>query len=1134
MSMLYFTAIYNTKEKAYAIMKETEKNFEKFNNYLNSAIASQEKRKVSSKWKPADMGKKVQLSPIINCLEIKQRLEFEWKDSWYEVSVLNGDVPKSSEKLTFVRTEKFVKPEEYQLVTSDTGTVFINLNFIPFEDETIIWGEKTFIKLRKFTLDKNKLSISQQRSSSVIQLDSISEDKENCIYSASFSGSIDPEIPLIVNGFIVKNWKLISTDKNSTFYVDEKPLDIIKREGSLFYTRMPVRENSVLTCGGISINFQLKKLSLPQKVKHKENILDVLVEDGQVKLYGETKDMKTGDKVTDYNNALMEFAVSIESEKVDPYTVWIELMDDEEYPDDGSIFQNSSIDYFFSEDVSELEGNPENPSEKQKKFCIDPHRNKEERLLKLRRRDNQPLSYEYLPKILYISINTHQLKMQKDAIKSIKERPLVEHKYLLALTEKKDDNNPWQRFEPDKPEQWYVLKDKNRDGTESQRNFVRKAIATPDFVLLEGPPGSGKTTAILELIIQLAKMEKRILLSASTHVAIDNVLEKLQEIDCMNFMFPLRIGREDVIADSIKKYSIDNVANESSEYRRIIVDAANLVCGTTIGILQHPNFKDHSKDEPIVPEFDYLIIDESSKTTFQEFLVPALHAKKWILVGDVKQLSPYTETDHLVACLENYSKKMKFPVFGENLQKACLIIWKYLCSPKEKDLFDSKYCIVEKDEVIDTIKKEIKARYDAKSKGITSELLEKVAFLEKVDKNNDCYKGILNIVTLQDCVEGKPTSWLLPGFNVLFAKESELKKFKKYIPSNMHVLFRTDWELESQQFKMAAYYGRVGNRNNSEKNSNSCDDVIKKNNEFFREKRWASEVIWRTIRLHELRESQKNIDWILKDIDNLLPELDKDNVLQIYEEVKDIALPSILESLKKGVGKKNEKDNPTVLNSGFKSDDLNLRYECLDFQHRMHPEISAFPREQFYSKEGALKDAASIDREWSYSRYPSRSIWIDVNGKTYRGSNDEEATTLIKEVEAFVEWAKYNPKADGKPWTVACLTFYKGQERKIKDRLRKFPNCSRRNSQFEKEGVTVLLYTIDKFQGREADITIISMVQTKKDGFLDSPNRLNVAITRARYQQVIIGKKPYFLKSNSKDLKALAQATASLNEEGKK
>jgi superfamily I DNA and/or RNA helicase len=50
------------------------------------------------------------------------------------------------------------------------------------------------------------------------------------------------------------------------------------------------------------------------------------------------------------------------------------------------------------------------------------------------------------------------------------------------------------------------------------------------------------------------------------------------------------------------------------------------------------------------------------------------------------------------------------------------------------------------------------------------------------------------------------------------------------------------------------------------------------------------------------------------------------------------------------------------------------------------------------------------------------------------------------------------------------------------------------------------------------------MMNTKKDGFLDSPNRLNVAITRARYQLVIVGYADYYAnRSRSDDLKALTK-----------
>ena len=70
------------------------------------------------------------------------------------------------------------------------------------------------------------------------------------------------------------------------------------------------------------------------------------------------------------------------------------------------------------------------------------------------------------------------------------------------------------------------------------------------------------------------------------------------------------------------------------------LESANLVCGTTIGVLQSRFIRESNESKPA---FDYLILDEASKTTFQEFLVPALHAARWILSGDVRQLAPYAD-----------------------------------------------------------------------------------------------------------------------------------------------------------------------------------------------------------------------------------------------------------------------------------------------------------------------------------------------------------------------------------------------------------------------------------------------------------------------------------------------------------
>ena len=194
----------------------------------------------------------------------------------------------------------------------------------------------------------------------------------------------------------------------------------------------------------------------------------------------------------------------------------------------------------------------------------------------------------------------------------------------------------------------------------------------------------------------------------------------------------------------------------------------------------------------------------------------------------------------------------------------------------------------------------------------------------------------------------------------------------------------------------------------------------------------------------------------------------------------------------------------------------------------MHPELSYFPRSRFYyarpDQAEALCDNPKMNRDWAYQRYPHRNYWIEVEGKTYRGINEREAEVVMGELDKFVEYAQGNSPSDNpqRRWEVACLTFYRGQERKLRELL-----CRKTNSQhsthFEYKGVGITLCTVDRFQGQEADIVFLSMVQTQRVGFMDSPNRLNVALTRARYQNVIIGNQKYFLRQKvSEDLQQLA------------
>jgi hypothetical protein len=340
--------------------------------------------------------------------------------------------------------------------------------------------------------------------------------------------------------------------------------------------------------------------------------------------------------------------------------------------DDDNNDEKSISEYFFEDDVRSIyQGKDSRIS-----FDITKKKN-EDKILILRQDWKNPKELRENERIK-IKVDTANLKKQQSAVQLLNNTPIKAQKKLLKLFERQN-TNLWKQFKKENIDDWYILNNEEYDGTLDQREFVKTAIATDDFALLEGPPGSGKTTTILELILQLIKRGKKILLSASTHVAIDNVLERIALFDKDELVEPLRIGRSDSVGEAIQHLQIDeklkaykNNGINDALANKLILDSANLVCGTTMGINQFPPIKErgHNSKSPLDTMFDYLIIDESSKTTFQEFLVPAMLAKKWILVGDIKQLSPFIEQSHIV---HNFNVMVP-----PNVQKAIRLVFETL------------------------------------------------------------------------------------------------------------------------------------------------------------------------------------------------------------------------------------------------------------------------------------------------------------------------------------------------------------------------------------------------------------------------------------------------------------------------
>ncbi len=68
----------------------------------------------------------------------------------------------------------------------------------------------------------------------------------------------------------------------------------------------------------------------------------------------------------------------------------------------------------------------------------------------------------------------------------------------------------------------------NESLNEFQKEAVKRCLAATDTALVHGPPGTGKTTVLVEIIRQAAAAGERVLATAPSNIAVDNILEKLQ------------------------------------------------------------------------------------------------------------------------------------------------------------------------------------------------------------------------------------------------------------------------------------------------------------------------------------------------------------------------------------------------------------------------------------------------------------------------------------------------------------------------------------------------------------------------------------------------------------------------------
>lgn len=175
--------------------------------------------------------------------------------------------------------------------------------------------------------------------------------------------------------------------------------------------------------------------------------------------------------------------------------------------------------------------------------------------------------------------------------------------------------------------------------------------------------------------------------------------------------------------------------------------------------------------------------------------------------------------------------------------------------------------------------------------------------------------------------------------------------------------------------------------------------------------------------------------------------------------------------------------------------------------HRSFGEIIEFSNQEFY--DGRLRVATNYERLNCPRNTPAGIRWIDVIGQTTRPSNggafnDIEVTEVLKELRRLVLDNDYLG-------SVGVVTPFRAQADRIREAIERMPDM--REYLYVKNDF--LVDTVHKFQGDERDIMIFSPVISAgtKDGaisFLNNTGNLfNVAITRARSVLVVVGDMNY-------------------------